>query len=357
MPPAREAEPTPRNPYIVESPAMVGVFILALIYTLYFASFVLMPLAFAFVLAIILMPIVGFLNRRMYLPLWIGAAVVLAGFLALAAGLFYGIFLAGWFGPGLEGLDRVERRVQEMLEPIRQMRQATERVAEIAASPEDEAPVVRVRDGGMMAAFLDWTQGFVVTAAIIIVLLYFLLASGDLFLRKLIRVLPTFQDKKRAVEITQQVEADISNYLLTITVVNALLGVTTGLAMWALGMPSPILWGVAAALLNYIPYIGSIVGTALVGVVAVVSFDNVGYAIVVALVYWGLTALEGNFIIPVVLGKRLLLNPVVVFVGLVFWGWIWGLPGALLAVPMLSILKIVSDRIEPLNPVGEFLGR
>jgi predicted PurR-regulated permease PerM len=353
-------ENSPRQPMFVESSALITLLVLALAYTMYFAAFILMPMAFALVLAIIFLPVVRFMRTKMFIPQWLGALIVLLAIIAIPAAGLYGLAYptAGWFSAGFEGFDRAERRMSEMLEPLRQMRQATERVAEIATLPGGEEPVVRVRDGGGFAASLmNWTQGFLVTAAMILVLLYFILATDGLFTRKLISTLPTWKDKRTAVEIADQVQSDVSQYLLTISVINALLGVVVALAMWMLGMPSPILWGVLAAMLNYIPYVGALIGVALAGIIAVVTFDSVPYALLVAAIYYTLTGIEGNFIIPAVLGRRLYLNPVVVFVGLLYWGWVWGIPGALLAVPLLSIIKILADNIEPLNPVGEMLGK
>lgn len=126
--------------------------------------------------------------------------------------------------------------------------------------------------------------------------------------------------------------------------------------MAALDMPNPVLWGVMAGLLNFVPYLGAIVGTGVVALVAVLTFDDVGRVLIPPVSYLALTSLEGQFITPTILGRRLRLNPVVIFVWLVFWGWIWGVPGALVAVPMLAAFKIVCDRVENLRPVGDFLG-
>jgi predicted PurR-regulated permease PerM len=189
-----------------------------------------------------------------------------------------------------------------------------------------------------------------------IILLYFLLASGNLFLQKLVRVLPRFQDKRTAVTIVHQVEKDISLYLLTVTMINAGLGVAVGTAMYGLGMPNPVLWGVMAGCFNFIPYLGAITSAVVLTLVASVTFDQLAHIIVVPVVFAALTSLEGMIITPTVLGKRLSLNPVAIFIWLLLWGWLWGIPGTLLAVPLLAVIKIMCDNIAPLAPVGEFLG-
>jgi predicted PurR-regulated permease PerM len=190
----------------------------------------------------------------------------------------------------------------------------------------------------------------------VVVLLYFLLASGDLFLRKLVRVLPHPEDKKRAVEIARRLRQDISIYLRTITLINIGLGVAEGTAMHLLGMPNPMLWGVMATVFNFVPYLGAMAGIVVIAAVATLSFETPAQYILPPIVYFLLTALEGYFITPVIVGRRLTLNPVVILMGLFLWGWIWGIPGAVLAVPMLASFKIVCDHIPPLTPVGEFLG-
>jgi predicted PurR-regulated permease PerM len=356
--PERGSDNSPRRPIFVESPAVVVLMVLALAYTMYFGAFILMPIAFAYVIATVLTPVTRVLRVKMFVPSWLAAGIVLSLALLIPAAGVYGLTFptAGWFDAGFEGFDRAEQRLNEYLEPLRQVRDATERVAELATIPDGDEQVVRMREPGFTGAIVDWTHGFLVTGVVIIVLVYFLLATDGLMMRKLVRVMPTWEDKVRAIEIAEQIQSDISSYLLTITFINAILGVAVGLAMWMLGMPSPILWGVLAALLNFIPYLGALAGVALAGIVAVVTFDSIPYAILVAVVYYALTGIEGNFIVPAVLGNRLYLNPVVIFIGLVYWSWVWGIPGALLAVPMLSIMKIVADSVEPLNPVGELLG-
>jgi predicted PurR-regulated permease PerM len=205
-------------------------------------------------------------------------------------------------------------------------------------------------------ALFGGTTAFVSEAIVVMVLLYFLLASGDLFLRKLIKVLPTFKDKKRAVEIAREMERNISTYLFTVTLINVGVGVAVGVGVGLLGMPNPVLWGVLAFVLTYIPYLGAIVGIGILGLAALLVFDDVGQALAVPAVYMVVSFLEGNFVTPLVLGRRLTLNPVVIFVGLLFWFFLWGIPGALLAVPILAVFKIVCDHVDTLAPIGEFFG-
>jgi predicted PurR-regulated permease PerM len=188
-----------------------------------------------------------------------------------------------------------------------------------------------------------------------VVLLFFMLAAGDLFMQKLVKVLPTLHDKRKAVEIAHEVQHSLSAFLFTITLINAVLGVAVGFAAFLVGLPNPVLWGVLAGALNFIPYFGPITGVAVLLVAGFITFDSPLRALLPSVIYLGLHGVEANFITPLILGRRLTLNPLVIFISLMFWTWLWGIPGALLSIPMLMMFKILCDHFKPLAPVGEFL--
>jgi predicted PurR-regulated permease PerM len=198
-----------------------------------------------------------------------------------------------------------------------------------------------------------------VTAGLVaaVLLLFFLLASGDTLLRQAVTIAPRLRDKKRVVEIVREMEDDVSHYLLTISLINAGLGVAVGIAMFLLGMPNPILWGAMAAVLNFIPYLGALIGIGTIGLVALLIFDEPARILLPPLVYFALTTFEGYFVTPSLLARRLTLNPLAVFLALILFTWMWGAAGALLAVPMLASFKICCDHIEALQPIGVMLGR
>ena len=342
--------------------ALIGIFVLLFLYTLYFARPFLLPIVLATILNFLLSPVVRAL-ARLHVPQPVGAALVILAFLGIVAVGIQRLSgpAAEWIDRAPEGVERIERQVRGLRRPVEQVQEAAEKVEQeverLKGNGGARTQEVRVQGGTWTGALLSRTQAFLGGAVVMLILLYFLLASGDLFLRKLVRVLPRLQDKRRAVEIARQTELHISTYLSTVTLINIGLGVVVALAMWAMGLPNPTLWGVLAGLMNYVPYLGPLVTLSVITIVSILTFDDLARALVPAAVYFVINFIEGSFVTPMVMGRRLTLNPVIVFLGIVFWGWLWGIPGALLAVPLLAMFKILCDNLEPLSPIGEFLGR
>lgn len=349
----------PREARSIRSFTLTGIFVLALFYTLYFARIFLLPIMLALLFAFLLRPAVRGLER-LRIPEIVGAALVL---LVLLGAVGYGISLVAtpasdWIAKAPQNLRQIEDKLRTLREPINKVSKATEQAEKITSVNEGKKPqVVKVENNSFMDIFFNQTSEVLIGAGTTLILLYFLLASGDLFLRKMVKVLPTLQDKKRAVEIAHEIEGQISIYLLTVTMIFGGQGFVFGVAMFFMKMPNPLLWGVMSALLEFIPYLGPAVGIGVVSVVALLTFNSIGHAALAPLIYFGLTVIQSNLITPIILGRRLTLNPVVVFVGIVFWGWIWGIVGTFLAVPILMTFKILCDHIEPLAPIGEFLGQ
>lgn len=339
--------------------AVIGLFLIAVFYTLYFARALFIPIFFAIILSLLLAPAVEAMTR-FQVPRAVGSAVVLIVLVALVAAAFSVFYqpAAGWIEGAPSSLNRIERKLRFIKEPVKKIGEATKSVEEITeVAPAPRGSTVAVGKPGMLNMLIYETSELIFGIATMLILLYFLLASGDLFLRKVINALPKLKDKKQAVGIARRVEQDISVYLYTIVTINICLGVLVGAALYLLGMPNPFLWGAMAGLVNFIPYLGPMVGITVVAIVALLTFDNVYQALLPPLAYLVIDGLEGNFVTPMILGRRLLLNPVVIFLALIFWGWIWGVAGALIAVPIVVILKIICDHSESLKPVGEFLGK
>jgi len=343
----------------IRSIALTGIFILAVMYTFYFARALFIPLFFALLFNLMLSPAVDML-RKVHMPPAFGAAIVLSLLIAIFTLSFYVYYqpASEWMGRAPTTLKQIERKLRFIKEPVEKVSEATksvEKITEMNAKESEKS--VHVKEPPLLNTLFYQTYELVFGLATTVILLYFLLASGDLFVRKVINVLPTLKNKKQAVEIMRHINRDISTYLYTITLINICLGIVIGFAMHLLGMPNPFLWGVMAGVVNFIPYLGQAAGITVITFVALTTFDNVTHAILCPVVYFAIISLEGNFLTPMILGKRLMLNPVVIFLAIIFWGWIWGIPGALIAVPVVVIVKIICDRIESLAAVGELLGK
>lgn len=344
-----------RKPLSVAAISTSGIFVLAMFYTFYFAREFFLPVVLAIILSLLLKPLVRGLNR-LKIPEAVGAAVVLLLVLLLVAS---GIVLlsgpaSNWVKRAPESFTKVEGRIRAMMNSAQKITQAAESVEHLAGKSESETPQVEIKKPGLLNNVWNQTKGFMIIALEVFVLVYFFLAVGDAFTLKLIQILPRFEDKKNAVGILREVEHGVSRYLMSITLVNLFEGTLIGIGLAILGMPNPLLWGVLAFFANYIPYLGALMAGSIVTIVALVSFDTVGRALMAPAIYFGVNIMD-NFIAPYVMGRRLTLNPVVVFLAVMFWGWIWGIPGILLAVPITMTLKILCDHVPTLAPFSEFI--
>lgn len=332
--------------------------LLGLLYTLYLAKAVIVPLVLAILLSMLLAPLVRLL-ARFHIPPGLGAGLVLAAMLGgLGVAAAFIVEPAGaWARTIPDRLPELRERLEAFRQPLETVHQASEQVEHLAEfnQPKNQA-VVSVRGATPAGLVLSQTPAFLANLAVMFILLYFLLASGDLFLRKLVRLIPTFSDKRRTVEIAREIEDRISRYLRTVTLINLALGAAVGLAALLIGMPNFVLWGALAFLLNFIPYVGALVGVVATLVAGLLTFPSIPHALFLPAAYLALNTLEGNFLTPLIVGRILTLNPVIIFVSLMFWGWIWGIAGALLAVPILAAFKIICDHLHPLRPIGAFIG-
>jgi len=209
---------------------------------------------------------------------------------------------------------------------------------------------------GLGMTVLAGTRSFLGEAMTLLIVLFFLLADGDALLRRFVEILPGLAEKKRAVEIAREVAHNISGYLATITMMNFFVGLANGISIWAFGLPDPLLWGVVAFLLNYIPILGALTGMVIFFFVGLFTFSNVIWALAPSGIYLLIHIIEGETVTPMLLARRFTLNPLLVIVALMFWDWLWGVAGALLAVPLLAAFKILCDNIEMLTPIGHVLG-
>ncbi len=337
--------------------AVIGIFLLLLVAGFAYARAFLMPSLLALLLALVFSP-----PRRALERLGVGsgiAALVITG--ALLAGTVAAVLaLATPVSEWTEDAQIIGRQIEWKLRDLRglaaQVQDAAKQVEEIAdaAAGEDVQRVV-VEGPGVATSLVGSAPAIVGQALFTLVLLFFLLASGDMIYEKIVQVMPTFSDKRRAVMIARDIERKLSHYLFTITAINAGLGVAVGIAMWLLGMPNPALFGTVAFLLNYIPYIGALAGVLLTAAVGLVSLPTASDAFLAAGAFLALTSIEGQFITPVFVGRNLQLNTVAVFLSVTFWAWVWSVVGMLVATPLLVAVKVFCEHIPALEPVGLFL--
>jgi predicted PurR-regulated permease PerM len=339
----------------VRSIALTGLFVLAVFYTIYFMRSILLPIVLALLLSYLLRPIVRGL-AQLKIPLPVGAALLLIGFFGLVG---YGISVlapptAEWLQKAPAGFTQLQRKLLPVKKSVSQVAQATGEIEKLASTTA-ETKAVELKRHPITEMLFMRTPEFVASAVLSLILLYFLLVYDQAFIAKLVKLLPTLSDKKAAVGIAHDIESQISRYLFTITAINVCLGMAVGTAVGLLGLRNPVMWGVMVALLNFVPYLGALTGIICMTIGATLSFDSLGYAVIFPAVYLSFGVLEGSFITPWIMGRSLTLNPVIILLSLTFWGWMWGIVGVILAVPILAAFKIFCAHIKPMEPLAEFL--
>lgn len=333
------------------------------LYTLYIGRNLFVPVAIALFAYLTLRPIVRGATK-VGVPPAVAATTVM-----LSLSLMLGILFYLVAGPAQEMLKNAPQsmsiareKLAFIFDRLERVNQATEEIAEETGEGEaivDKEPVpVQIKQSTWTTTspILAGTGNVISLVSISFALLYFLMVAGDELLRNLTSTIPTFSSKRRFIEVIENVQDALSSYLGWVTLINTGLGIVIGLAMWLLQMPSPLLWGVAAMLLNFLPIVGAIVGISAAFFIALVNFEHVSYAFLVAGIYFVLTSLEGQFITPSILGKSMRLSSAVVFLFIVIWGWMWGVAGIFLAVPILLTLVMISEKLEVLSPVSTVIG-
>lgn len=345
----------PRRPL-----AATGLFLIALGAVLYLGRVVFIPLTLALMVSFVFNPVVRLLHR-IHVPKELASAVVVLG---LCGGI--GVAAVQLSTPASEWATRlpqslrtIEHRIAPLKRPVDEANRLAARVERLTDTDPREPGVreVRLQESGLATSALQTAGELAAQAAVVVFALYFLLIWGDRLLERVICLLPDISDRDRASQVIRHIERRMSAYLGTITVVFACLGAAVGTSVHLLGLPNPVLWGVMAFCLHYIPYVGSAIGIAVVGLASLVTFPELKDALLPPLAYLALTTLEGNVITPVILGRTCALSPLVIFVWLVLWGWLWGIFGAVIAVPLLMLIRITCDQSPALAPIAAFLRR
>jgi predicted PurR-regulated permease PerM len=355
---ASVAEPPAEMPLPADPKAIFlgGLFALALLATAYLAGEIVLPLVFAFILKLLLQPFQRILER-LHIPRALTALLLICVLFGTIVGV--GTAISGpaghWAAKLPEGIPRLEERLSFLRTPINTLQQFLRQIENIGATGTRQDEAGPLGGAALMATLFASTRSFASGLFTTVLFLYFLLASGDTFLRRLVEILPTFGSKRQAVDIAQQIESDISAYLVTITIMNAAVGIATAMVMWLTGVGDPVLWGTGAFLLNYAPILGPSVGVVIFLLAGLLTIDTLWQALLPAGSYLVIHLVEGETVTPMLLARRFTLNPVLVILSLIFWFWMWGIPGAILSVPMLAIAKIVCDRVRSFAAIGHFL--
>jgi predicted PurR-regulated permease PerM len=343
-------------PSDIKAVLLGGLFLLAMLGACYVASDIVLPIVLAFVLSLVLQPAMRALER-VRLPRGIAAVFLILVLFGTLGGL--GAALSGpaasWAQKLPTGVPKLQERLSFLSRPIAAFQKFADQAQGITLGGEPKAVPVTVQGSGLSDRLLSGTRSFASGLLETVLVLFFLLVSGDTFLRRLVEILPRFKDKRQAVDISQQIESDVSAYLFTITVMNLAVGVAIGTVMTFCGVGDPVLWGTVAFLLNYIPILGPMIGVGVFLLAGLLSIDSLWGAFLPAGLYLLIHLVEGETVTPMLLARRFTINPVLVILSLVFWFWMWGVPGAILSTPMLAITKIICDRIRPLMAFGHFM--
>lgn len=343
----------------IRSLALTGLLLLATAWTLYFAAPLLIPFALAILVNTLLGPAVRGL-ARWRIPAPLSAAVLMAGLVVLLGTAVN--FLAE---PAREWIREAPTSIREMRERAVPAKDTLENIQEISDEVGDlgklekkpEVQQVKVEEPDILENLLEKLPGTLAMSVVFFFLSFFFLASGDSLMRKVAALGRTITARKQILIIAQQVQDKISRYLATITLINIVLGISTGVVMWLLEVPNPVLWGVMAGVLNFAPYVGAIVSASILALVGITAFESLSHALMVPGAFLLLTILEGQLFTPLVVGRNLSLSPTVVFASVIVWGWMWGVIGALIAVPLVASLKVICEHVPPLKPLSEMMER
>jgi predicted PurR-regulated permease PerM len=367
----------PAEPRVTRSAGIVVLATLATVAALYAGQEVLVPVALAFLFTGLLRPLVRQFERA-GLSAPIGSLIILMIFLGLAVVGVASLTgpVRSWVAEAPGTFAKAQERLRGLRKPLQTVTTAVQNLENGATGqpvspPGDSAqgsgrsntagnaPAVGGSSGNVatIAARVFGTTTAVLASIVeVLVLTFLLLASGDTFLAKLVRVLPLRSEKREAVEIVTETERVVSHYMVVTALINVGQGVLVGVSMALLGVPSAGLWGLLTFCLEFIPYLGGASMVILLSLVGLATFDSIGHALLPPLIYLAITTLQNNLVSPIAYGRQLRLNPVAVFVGVLFWYALWGIPGAFLAVPILAGFKILGYHVESLSPLGEFLG-
>ena len=331
---------------------------LGIIAACYFARDILIPIVLALLLALLLMPLVRYL-RTWRMPDLASAFILVATVVILfGAGV---LTLAGqaqkWLADSPTILRRAGALVPTESGPFKHMKQASAAIQQLTRGSDEVKPLaVEVASQDGMLTALGVSTHFVGGAVIVFVLAFFLLAFSWDLTNQAVESRDSFSEKRNIVQLLRNIENGVSRYLYTVTVINCGLGVAAAIILWLMNIPNPMLWGVLVTTMNYIPHIGAFICMAVLFLVGAVTHESLWYGLATASMFAVLTSLESYLITPLVLSRSLQLSPLAIILSILFWGWLWGIAGGLMAAPLLAMLKITCDQFASLKAVAVLLG-
>lgn len=353
-----DAAATPAPPRPRSSTAAIVLATLAVGYTLWATQELLLPVLLAMFFALIGNPIIRTLEK-IHIPRFVGALAVLSS--GLACAVLLGSLMAEPAGKLMREVPRELREIapklREIIKPVQDAKKGAESIARVAGGEDVNAVrLVRTEVNDPFRSLTATPRMIAGVLAVVLLTLFFMIYGANLQ-RRVLALLPGWQQKKLTMDILQSMEREMSRYVLTITIINTLLGLTFAAVLVWLGLevPEALMWGTLAALLNYAPYVGPLIGIMAMLLMGFVHFDAPLQALLPSAIYLLLHTIEGQFVTPILLGRRMALSPLVLILGLMVFGWLWGIIGLLLAVPLLACIKVILERVDGLGPWAHLL--
>jgi len=337
--------------------SLVILAVIGVVTVCYFAEAVIAPVLLALLISLLLSPLAGLVERlRLPRPVASGLVVLIGVALSVAAIVALAQPAREWVNKAPATIKSAQQRLSSWRGPVQEAKKASDTI-EGLTTQDTQAQQVVVRDqspglGGVLSSTSKGAEAI----AVVVLLVFFFLSSGDNFLRRLVEVAPTMTEKRTVVAIARDIQREMSRYLLTITAINFGLGCATALACALLHVPNASAPQSNAFVLNFAPYVGAAITGATLALVGFSTFDSLTQALLVPGTFFLLAFIEGQLVTPTVIGRRLALNPVVVFVWLLVWGALWGIIGVLLAGPLLACFRIVCQHTQALRPVYLLIG-
>ncbi|MGZ9713954.1 AI-2E family transporter [Glaciimonas sp. GNP009] len=333
------------------------------IFALQWAQKFLAPVVFGIFIAYTLNPVVVWL-QRLKLPRVVATSIVLLAI--LGGGAVVTDALRGEFQSILEQLPQASHKLSRGLAKLRDGQPTTMQQMQAAANEIAKATGGQpsARESSSASRLSDWLLagslgaiGLLGQALVVLFLVFFLLQSGDTFKRKLVKLTgPSLSRKKVTVQILDQINTSIQNYMFMLLVTNILLALLMWIAFRLIGLQNAGAWAVAGGFLHIIPYFGSLLIAIATSVAAFMQFGTFSMMFLLAGISLGIAAIVGTFVTTWMTGKIAKMNPSAVFVALLFWGWLWGIAGLLVGIPIVVIIKVIAEHVEGMSPIAELLG-